>query len=277
MEPALHQKILKSNLDVHRMEAPLYNRIHSEIFNAWEQHRLSNSLREHVSSLPDPKGRALDLGCGTGNVTEKLLKLGLQVEAVDLSPDMTRLLKERFSEPIQQGRLQVYTGTLETLPLSGPYDLITMYSVLHHLPDYLSTVESCLRLLRPGGLLWVDHEALPESQISAILKIIQKARSVLQALLRLPYLSLRKSLKHAAPSLYARMMINIDYTWSDYWTHGNRSISTDSLQALARQYRCRYEEHAYLLHQGHWVDYLTHPLLRRAFSDTRQIIFIRSQ
>ena len=32
------------------------------------------------------------------------------------------------------------------------------YSVLHHVPDYLRAVNELVRVLKPGGLLYIDHE-----------------------------------------------------------------------------------------------------------------------
>jgi SAM-dependent methyltransferase len=55
----------------------------------------------------------------------------------------------------------------ETLLLNGrdlagvpdaSYDLVAAYSVLHHIPDYLAAVREMTRVVRPGGLLLLDHE-----------------------------------------------------------------------------------------------------------------------
>ena len=41
----------------------------------------------------------------------------------------------------------------------GSYDMVATYSVLHHVPDYLRIVEEMARVLKPGGILYLDHEA----------------------------------------------------------------------------------------------------------------------
>jgi SAM-dependent methyltransferase len=38
------------------------------------------------------------------------------------------------------------------------FDLVATYSVLHHIPDYLSAIREMARVLRPGGVLYLDHE-----------------------------------------------------------------------------------------------------------------------
>jgi SAM-dependent methyltransferase len=41
----------------------------------------------------------------------------------------------------------------------GHFDLACAYSVLHHVPDYLAMVEEMARVVRPGGAVFLDHEA----------------------------------------------------------------------------------------------------------------------
>ena len=33
------------------------------------------------------------------------------------------------------------------------------YSVLHHIPDYISAIKEMIRVTKPGGLIYIDHEA----------------------------------------------------------------------------------------------------------------------
>jgi SAM-dependent methyltransferase len=40
-------------------------------------------------------------------------------------------------------------------------DLVATYSVLHHVPDYLGLVAEMCRVLRPGGVIVIDHELSP--------------------------------------------------------------------------------------------------------------------
>jgi SAM-dependent methyltransferase len=56
--------------------------------------------------------------------------------------------------------------TLNGLDLAGiadgSFDLVTAYSVLHHVPDYLGILDELVRVLRPGGVLHLDHEVNDE-------------------------------------------------------------------------------------------------------------------
>jgi SAM-dependent methyltransferase len=39
--------------------------------------------------------------------------------------------------------------------------MVGSYSVLHHVPDYLNTIDEFVRIVRPGGIIYVDHEVSP--------------------------------------------------------------------------------------------------------------------
>lgn len=39
--------------------------------------------------------------------------------------------------------------------------MVATYSVLHHVPDYLKIVDEFVRVLKPGGVIYIDHEVSP--------------------------------------------------------------------------------------------------------------------
>jgi SAM-dependent methyltransferase len=45
---------------------------------------------------------------------------------------------------------------------SASVDMAACYSVLHHVPDYLTLVREMVRIVKPGGVIYIDHEASPE-------------------------------------------------------------------------------------------------------------------
>lgn len=157
-EAALVERSIERYRRAHRR----YERRHPEIFNAVEQARLGHGLeraREAVRTGAAPP-RALDFGCGSGNLTARLLGLGFEVTAGDVSPEFLQTVAGRFA-----GR------PVTTLPLNGTdlvgvadatFDLVAAYSVLHHVPDYLGVLGELVRVLRPGGVLYLDHEANDE-------------------------------------------------------------------------------------------------------------------
>ncbi|MEJ2243215.1 MAG: methyltransferase domain-containing protein [Candidatus Bathyarchaeota archaeon] len=92
----LKENIRKANISLHKYEANYYELIHPEIYNEPEQKRLISELKKAnvlISSSPDNLRMALDFGAGTGNITGKLLRMGYNVTAVDLSLEMCNIQK----------------------------------------------------------------------------------------------------------------------------------------------------------------------------------------
>jgi len=151
-------KQLQFNVQAHNWVADRYEKIHGEIYNKVEQQRLHVEL-EQALQLVDTHGnprRVLDLGCGAGNLTAHLLSLGNSVIAADVSPVFLRNISKRF-KGCDLNTLELNGTNLSNID-SESLDMIATYSVLHHVPDYLEIVDECMRVLKPGGVLYIDHE-----------------------------------------------------------------------------------------------------------------------
>ena len=160
--PALDaQRQIDRNIRIHDRVATTYDRIHDEIFNPVEQSRLRAALERAKAALATgtARPRALDLGCGSGNLTRHLLELGFEVVAADVSPRFLDLVERRFEgAPLTTRRIDGRgLGSLA----DGSFDLAAAYSVLHHVPDYLAAVAEMARVTRPGGIVFIDHEHGP--------------------------------------------------------------------------------------------------------------------
>jgi SAM-dependent methyltransferase len=144
-------QILAENVRVHATEAGSYDEMHRDIFNRLEQRRLEADLDRFCAG----RAAALDLGAGTGNIALKLAARGLDVTAVDLSPEMLSRLEARAPERItaEASDADSFLDGRDELP-----ELVTMSSVLHHLPAPWRTLERICSLLPTGGLLYMTHE-----------------------------------------------------------------------------------------------------------------------
>jgi ubiquinone/menaquinone biosynthesis C-methylase UbiE len=149
---------LARNVAVHDRIARKYEARHDEIFNDLEQGRVAAILAKAIASVRsfDDALEALDFGCGSGNLTGHLLRLGAKVTAADVSRGFLQLVEERHRGwPV---RTFVLNGEdLEGLP-DESFDLIATYSVLHHIPDYLGAVSELARVCKVGGVIVIDHE-----------------------------------------------------------------------------------------------------------------------
>ena len=157
--PMRRENAIEQNIHAHDIVSDVYDDVHGEIFNPVEQSRLRVQLAqaiEYITTNREPLV-ALDYGCGSGNLTRHLLALGLHVVAADVSREFLRIVTSRFGASDSIGTLAINGRDLSTVS-NDSYDLTATYSVLHHVPDYLSIVRELARVTRSGGVIYLDHE-----------------------------------------------------------------------------------------------------------------------
>jgi trans-aconitate 2-methyltransferase len=100
-----------------------------------------------------PDARVLDVGCGTGRVTEALLELVPRgrVLALDASADMVELARRRLGD-----RADVWRQDALDLDLDEPVDAIVSTATLHWVTDHDRLWPRLAGALRPGGRLEVQ-------------------------------------------------------------------------------------------------------------------------
>jgi SAM-dependent methyltransferase len=91
--------------------------------------------------------RVLDVGAGTGSITEQYAK-GRDVLAVELSDWCIDALRRRFADV---PNVTVRKADLRELAVDGSFDSAVMINVLEHLEDDVAVLETLRSLLRPGG------------------------------------------------------------------------------------------------------------------------------
>ena len=149
--------LVRHNADAHDKVAAAYNAKHTEIYNPVEQARLDKTIETLLALTGIATPSVLDFGAGTGNLSLKFLAKGCRVSAADVSARSLELLAAAARD-----RGGIATTVLDGDPLPFPdatFDVVAAYSVLHHIPDYLLSVREMARVLKPGGLLYIDHEA----------------------------------------------------------------------------------------------------------------------
>lgn len=107
------------------------------------------------SALPENRGVAVDLGCGTGAVLAGLRRVCSRVIGVDGSSAMLDLCKNRMA---RGGGCEVSLriGELTHLPLADrEADFACINLVLHHLANPGAVFAEIRRILAPGGILFI--------------------------------------------------------------------------------------------------------------------------
>lgn len=99
-----------------------------------------------LASFIEPQSRVLDVGCGTGVVTE-IIRQQKSASIIGIEPDV-----ERVRCATARG-LDVHLGILspEFIQEHGPFDYIVFADVLEHLPNPAEIVTLAKTGLRPGG------------------------------------------------------------------------------------------------------------------------------
>jgi magnesium-protoporphyrin O-methyltransferase len=107
-----------------------------------------------LSFLPeDLRGaRILDAGCGTGALAVEAAKRGADVTAVDISPTLIGIARERLPEKLGDGRIHFIAGDMLDKRL-GTFDhVVAMDSLIHYsLPDMVEML-SRLSRMSTGGI-----------------------------------------------------------------------------------------------------------------------------
>ncbi|MCE0492606.1 bifunctional 2-polyprenyl-6-hydroxyphenol methylase/3-demethylubiquinol 3-O-methyltransferase UbiG [Vibrio salinus] len=108
-----------------------------------------NYVCEKTNGLFNKK--VLDVGCGGGILTESMAKTEAKVTGLDMG-----------NEPLEVARLHALESgvnvkyireTVEEHAAKNPhtYDVVTCMEMLEHVPDPLSIIVSCSKLVKPGG------------------------------------------------------------------------------------------------------------------------------
>jgi 2-polyprenyl-3-methyl-5-hydroxy-6-metoxy-1,4-benzoquinol methylase len=115
---------------------------------AWIQRLLRTSAAPtpesaHLAAAP----ALLDAGCGPGFFVKAAANAGFTAAGVEISEFAANFARQELG-------LNVWPGGVRRAELGrGPYDVVTLWDVIEHLPDPTDSLAAINSVLRPGGLL----------------------------------------------------------------------------------------------------------------------------
>ncbi len=119
------------------------------------QRRVAQALAQRIAAMPlPPAPRVLEIGCGTGFLTEALIAQGFGGEwlVTDLASEMVKRCMARIGEA--QGRqFAVLDGEHGQQPAGAPFDLIVSSLTFQWFTDLPAAVARLTGWLAPGGTL----------------------------------------------------------------------------------------------------------------------------
>ncbi|WP_353197351.1 methyltransferase domain-containing protein [Parapedobacter defluvii] len=142
---------------------------------AFSMELIVDSIMAHSPNLKT----VLDVGCGAGNYTLKLLsrKAPLDCTLLDISRPMLNRAKERVAA-VNTGTITLVQDDIRTADLpKNQYCAIMAAAVLHHLrddSDWEAVFTKLYRLLKPGGSLWISDLVVQETP--AIQRLLYQER-----------------------------------------------------------------------------------------------------
>ena len=106
------------------------------------------SVRDRGPTRRPSRPRYLDVGCSTGVVVEAARDTGWEAVGIDLNPSAIEFGTTRG--------LDLRTVALEDAGFEdGSFDAVSLFDVLEHLIDPVGTLRECVRLLKPGGIVFM--------------------------------------------------------------------------------------------------------------------------
>ncbi|MCK9823589.1 class I SAM-dependent methyltransferase [Nocardioides cavernae] len=136
-------------LDVRRVTRSRWGgRLSSTMAGLNARHPWSHNDHFHgwiLARLPEQPRRALDVGCGRGELLARLAERVHEVVGIDTDAGMRAAATARCL-----GVPSVHVSDTPLASVDGPFDVVTMVAVLHHL-DVEAALHDVRRLLAPGG------------------------------------------------------------------------------------------------------------------------------
>jgi SAM-dependent methyltransferase/glycosyltransferase involved in cell wall biosynthesis len=135
-----------------------------------ETHRHFCDFANIAVTLGLPAGSSiLDVGCGSGWLSEYFARLGYQVKGIDISPTLIEMSRDRvarlsYDVDHQTGlRCSFEVHDIDMAPLSAQFDAVLCYDSLHHFEDESAVMLHLAAMLPVGGVLFILEGERPPS------------------------------------------------------------------------------------------------------------------
>lgn len=137
----------------------LYNKKHAFVYEYGQE------LIQLLDSQEDEF--ILDLGCGSGQLTNEISKSGARVIGMDSSNEMVSKAKNNYPN------LQFFVKDAASFQFEKPFDAIFSNAVLHWVKNKENTIVSMYKNLKPGGRIVLEFGG--SGNVKTIIESIKKS------------------------------------------------------------------------------------------------------
>lgn len=132
----------------------------AKMYDEWYKTKLGNFIDEVETKCVfdlfkvQKDMKVLDVGCGTGNFSIKLAKMGCEVIGIDISDDMLKVAEDKAKKEglnIKFYNMDVYNMEFEY----NYFDGIISVTAFEFLKDPEKAIEEMFRVLKPNGYLLI--------------------------------------------------------------------------------------------------------------------------
>ena len=140
--------------------------------------------KQYICAHFDKSTSILDLGCGAGVLSEKLIESSFTVTAVDASQDMLDLSRERLKRfPAESCKL--FHANCLSLPFDdGKFDLVVCLGVFGYFDEVTQALREIHRILRPGGKLIISVRNAHTADIFDLFRLLKLPFRLMRVLAR---------------------------------------------------------------------------------------------
>ena len=139
-----------------------------DLINDLQSFGLHRLWKRRLLRLANPRRgqRALDLCCGTGDVTRALAQRGVETVGLDFSEPMLAVANARTKTRMTGAGIQFLRGDAQQIPFpDNSFDLVTISYGLRNLADWQLGLREMQRVTRPGGRILVLDFGKPDNAI----------------------------------------------------------------------------------------------------------------
>jgi trans-aconitate methyltransferase len=139
--------------------AELYDQKHSFVW------KMASALLDLLDAKPGE--RILDVGCGTGHLTEQIAATGAKVVGIDKSAEMIEQARQKHPSILFEVR------DARELAAAQPFDAVFSNATLHWILEPEKVIAGIAKILRPGGRFVAEFGG--KGNVAELLAAVQRA------------------------------------------------------------------------------------------------------